>query len=60
MLLNNAGVAVACLLYRSPHLNAYAERFVRSIKDKCLNRLIEPSDQPGSTSSGLELTILLR
>ena len=24
----------------SPNLNAYAERFVRSIKDECLNRLI--------------------
>jgi hypothetical protein len=25
---------------RSPNLNAYAERFVRSIKESCLNRLI--------------------
>ena len=25
---------------RSPNLNAYAERFVRSIKDECLNRMI--------------------
>jgi hypothetical protein len=24
----------------SPNLNAYAERFVRSIKEKCLNRII--------------------
>ena len=24
----------------SPNLNAFAERFVRSIKDECLNRLI--------------------
>ena len=24
----------------SPNLNAYAERFVRSIKDECLNRMI--------------------
>jgi hypothetical protein len=23
-----------------PNLNAYAERFVRSIKDECLNRMI--------------------
>jgi len=23
----------------SPNLNAYAERFVRSIKDECLNRM---------------------
>ena len=25
---------------RSPHLNAYAERWVRSIKEECLSRLI--------------------
>ena len=25
---------------RSPNLNAYAERFVRSIKSECLNRII--------------------
>lgn len=25
---------------RSPNLNAYAERFVRSIKSECLNRVI--------------------
>ena len=25
---------------RSPDLNAYAERFVRSIKDECLSRMI--------------------
>ena len=24
----------------SPNLNAYAERFVRSIKDECLNKMI--------------------
>ena len=27
-------------LPRSPNLNAHAERFVRSIKDECLNRVI--------------------
>ena len=26
--------------HRSPNLNAYAERFVRSIKDECLSRMI--------------------
>jgi putative transposase len=24
----------------SPNLNAYSERFVRSLKDECLNRMI--------------------
>ena len=79
-------VEVVRLPYHSPNLNAYAERFVRSIKDECLNRmiffgerslrkatreyaahyhrernhqgienrLIEASDQPGSTSSAIE------
>jgi putative transposase len=34
------GVEVIRLPPRSPNLNAYAERFVRSIKDECLNRMI--------------------
>ena len=39
-LLKDAGVEVVRLPYRSPNLNAYAERFVRSIKDECLSRMI--------------------
>jgi putative transposase len=39
-LLQDAGVKVVRLPYRSPNLKAYAERFVRSIKDECLNRMI--------------------
>ena len=39
-LLKDAGVEVVRLPYRSPNLNAHAERFVRSIKDECLNRMI--------------------
>jgi transposase InsO family protein len=45
-LLKNAGVQIVRLPPRSPNLNAYAERFVRSIKHECLNRMIffgEPS-----------------
>ena len=38
--LNDAGVEVVRLPYRSPNLNAYAERFVRSIKVECLSRMI--------------------
>jgi transposase InsO family protein len=40
------GVETVRLPPRSPNLNAYAERFVRTIKESCLNRLIlfgEPS-----------------
>jgi putative transposase len=34
------GVEPVVLPPKSPNLNAYAERFVRSIKEECLNRLI--------------------
>jgi transposase InsO family protein len=36
----DAGVESVKLPPRSPNLNAYAERFVRSIKESCLDRLI--------------------
>ncbi len=39
-LLADAGVESVKLPPRSPNLNAYAERFVRSIKESCLERLI--------------------
>lgn len=39
-LLNGNGTNVIRLPPLSPNLNAYAERFVRSIKDECLDRMI--------------------
>ena len=36
----SAGVTSVKLPPQSPNLNAYAERFVRSIKESCLDRLI--------------------
>ena len=39
-LLKDSGVEAVRLPYRSPNLNAYAERFVRSIKSECLERMI--------------------
>lgn len=39
-LLRSAGVAPVRLPARSPNLNAYAERFVLSIKSECLNKLV--------------------
>jgi len=39
-LLKNAGTEVVRLPPRSPNLNAFAERFVLSIKNECLNRMI--------------------
>jgi putative transposase len=38
--LASAGVQAVRLPARSPNLNAYAERFVRSVKESCLDRLI--------------------
>jgi transposase InsO family protein len=39
-LVQDSGTRVIRLPPRSPNLNAYAERFVRSIKEECLNRMI--------------------
>jgi transposase InsO family protein len=39
-LIENSGSAIIRLPPRSPNLNAYAERFVGSIKAECLSRLI--------------------
>ena len=39
-ILRAAGVLSKKLPPRSPNLNAYAERFVRSIKHECLNKMI--------------------
>src|ERR671924_718022 len=38
--IDNAGVERVVLPPRSPNLNAYAERWVRSVKEECLSRLI--------------------
>ena len=38
--LEDAGIDTKKLPPRSPNLNAYAERFVRTIKEECLSRMI--------------------
>jgi len=38
--LEEAGFHVVQTPFQAPNANAYAERFVRSIKDECLNRVI--------------------
>ena len=42
--LKDAGVEVVRLPARSPNLNAYAERFVRSVRQECLNHIIPLSE----------------
>jgi len=39
-ILAEAGIASVKLPPRAPNLNAYAERFVRTIKEDCLDRMI--------------------
>ena len=39
-LLEDSGLRVVQTPYQAPNANAYAERFVRSIRDECLNRVI--------------------
>ena len=39
-MLQSGGVEPVRLPPRSPNLNAYAERFIRSIKAECLDQLI--------------------
>ena len=39
-MLKDSGVKAVRLPARSPNLNAYAERFVLSIKSECLNRIV--------------------
>jgi transposase InsO family protein len=67
-LLDDAGARPVRLPPRSPNLNAYAERFVRSTKHECINRmiffgehhqglgnsLIEPEDGVGECRGDIE------
>ena len=39
-MLQNEGIRTLMLPYQSPNLNAHAERWVRSVKEECLERLI--------------------
>jgi Integrase core domain/Thiolase, N-terminal domain len=45
-ILVRAGIEVIRLPPRSPNLNAFAERFVRSVKEECLDRMIFVKQAP--------------
>lgn len=40
-----AGVRIVRTPARAPNCNAYAERFMRSIKEECLNRIVPPGER---------------
>ena len=44
-ILSDRGVKAVRLPARSPNLNAYAERFVKTIKSECLNRIVPLSER---------------
>jgi len=44
-LLSDAGLHVVQTPYRAPNANAHAERFVRSIKEECLDRVVLIGEQ---------------
>lgn len=44
-ILKDRGVKAVRLPARSPNLNAYAERFVKTIKSECLNRIVPLSER---------------
>jgi transposase InsO family protein len=52
----SVGVESVKLPPRSPNLNAYAERFVRSIKESCLDRMIFFGE--GSLRKGIDEFVL--
>ncbi len=39
-ILDSSGVEILLTAYQAPNMNAYAERFVRSIKSECLDQMI--------------------
>ncbi len=58
-LLNQAGIKVVRLPPRSPNLNAYAERFVRTIKEGCLDGMIFFGNGPCGTRSASSWSMII-
>ncbi len=45
-ILQDAGVAVVHTAFQAPNMNAYAERWVSSVKSECLDRMIPFGERP--------------
>jgi len=45
--LREAGIRVVQTPYQAPNANSYAERFVRSVKEECLDRMIPLGERSG-------------
>jgi hypothetical protein len=59
-IIDAAGVKRVPLPPRSPNLNAYAERWVRSVKEECLSRLILFGDaRSGMRSTSIWNTLIM-
>jgi hypothetical protein len=54
--LGTAGVHVARTPPSAPNCNAYAERFVRSVKEECLDRIVPPGERQLRTIIASETT----
>ena len=58
-LLRDAGIRVVMTPVRAPNANAYAERFVRSIKEECLDRVIPFGERHFRRGSGSSLSTII-
>ena len=53
-LLEESAIRVAQTPFQAPNCNAHAERFVRSVKEECLNRVIPLGERPAISTDILD------
>src|SRR5215471_9508035 len=59
-IIQSAHIETVRLLARSPNLNAHAERWVRSVKDECLSKIIPWRTLPAAGDEGLYCALSYR